>query len=77
MKCRNCPAFWHTEDNGGCYINKLEDNKNGECKDGCRLGIKRIEKTIEEFQKQEDEFWTGYIAHIKEGKDGCFKQNIL
>ena len=45
MKCRNCPAFWHTEDDGGCYINKLEDKKNGECKDGCRLGIKRIEKT--------------------------------
>lgn len=68
MKCKDCPAFWHTEDDGGCYINKLKDKKNGESKEGCRLGIKNIQKIIKEFEKQENEFWSGYIKHLKEEK---------
>lgn len=28
MKCNNCPAFWFDEDDGGCYIDRLEVNKN-------------------------------------------------
>lgn len=71
MKCVNCPAFWNTEDDGGCYINKLEDKKNGESKDGCRLGIKTIEKNIEEFKRQEDEFWTGFIKYMEEEKNNA------
>lgn len=73
MKCKNCPAFWNTEDDGGCYINKLEDKKDGESKDGCRLGIKTIEKTIKEFEKQEDDFWTDFIKYMEEERNGKSK----
>lgn len=68
MKCRDCPAFWHTEDDGGCYIGKDSDKKNGEPKEGCRLGIKSINKMIEKFEEEEEEFWTDFIKYAEENK---------
>lgn len=65
MKCKDCPAFWNTEDDSGCFINKLEQKKNGEDKQGCKLGIKRIEKTIKDFEKQKDDFYSGFINYLK------------
>ena len=42
MKCQNCKAFYHYEDDGDCYISNLKQNKNGEYRDGCKL----LEKTV-------------------------------
>lgn len=55
MKCNNCPASWHYEDDGGCKIYNEQKDKNGNEIYGCRFGLKRIEKTIEQYVKEESE----------------------
>jgi hypothetical protein len=69
MKCINCPASWSDEDDGGCFINKLEEKKNGEYKQGCKLGLKKVAQLIEEFKQQRDDFYEGFIEFIKHQED--------
>jgi hypothetical protein len=64
MKCKECLANWNSEDDGGCYINKLEELKNGEFKQGCKLGVRKIIATINEFKKQESDFYEGFIRYV-------------
>lgn len=66
MKCINCPAFWNTEDDGGCFINNYKDNKDGTEREGCRLSEKTIRKRIKVFEKQRDEFYSGYVKSLQE-----------
>lgn len=57
MKCQNCKAFYHYEDDGDCYISNLKQNKNGEYRDGCKLLEKTVLKIMNEKTQDEFEFY--------------------